>query len=253
VLLNEPKPTAYDLRWRMFGTDVRVHPLFWLVAILFGWGSPHEDGALPRLIIWVACMFLSILIHEFGHVLMGRLFGTRGHIILYGMGGLAVGSSALPNRWKRIAVYFAGPLAGFILALAAAVALIAVRVLDTFDLHPLLDHALWVLVGINIFWGILNLFPIWPLDGGQISRDFLGWISPARGIRISLGISFTVAGLLAINSLAAMAGRPLIPFWPFGGVFSAILFGLLALESYQAMQMEESGEARPWERRDPWE
>ena len=58
-------------------------------------------------------MFVSILIHEFGHVWMGQAFGSRGHIVLYGFGGLAIGSNRLDSRWQRIAVSFAGPLAGF--------------------------------------------------------------------------------------------------------------------------------------------
>src|SRR5205807_2354897 len=72
-------------------------------------------SGIEYVLIWVACMFVSILVHELGHVIAGRLFGTNGHIVLYGFGGLAIGSSALTNRWKRIFVYFAGPLAGFIL------------------------------------------------------------------------------------------------------------------------------------------
>src|SRR5207302_5403914 len=64
--------------------------------------------SVSYLLIWIACTFVSILIHELGHVFMGRLFGSHGHIVLYSFGGLAIGSSALRSRWQRIAVYFAG-------------------------------------------------------------------------------------------------------------------------------------------------
>jgi stage IV sporulation protein FB len=250
VILHEPEATPYDLRWRMFGINVRVHPLFWLVTVLFGGSRLQGPNPIQGILIWVACVFVSILVHEMGHVLMGLIFGARGDIVLYGFGGLAVGSSALSNRWKRIAVYFAGPFAGFLLlALCLPPALIGV-----FSGFPSwAAQALGDLVGINLFWNVLNLLPVWPLDGGKISRDFLDWLMPARGVRASLGISFTLAGLIAINSLASTYGHPLIPFFPFGDWWITILFGLLALGSYQELQLQGTFESRPWEREhDSW-
>ena len=71
------------------------------------------DCAIERgfeyLLIWIGCVFGSILIHEMGHVFMGQVFGAQGTIVLYSLGGLAIGSSNLPSRWQRIAVSFAGP------------------------------------------------------------------------------------------------------------------------------------------------
>src|SRR5438876_7238715 len=92
----EPSPTPYDISWRMLGTHVRISPWFWLMTVLLGW-STTQLGFL-YLFVWVACVFVSVLVHEFGHVLMGRFFGTDGHIVLFGLGGLAVGSNALSNR-----------------------------------------------------------------------------------------------------------------------------------------------------------
>src|SRR5438045_291862 len=108
----EPTSTPYDLRWRMFGIPVRVHPMFWLVSVIMG-ANAFSQG-VQYLLLWVGCMFISILIHELGHVLMGQAFGAYGHIVLDGFGGLAVGSNQLDVRWQRIAVCFAGPLAGFL-------------------------------------------------------------------------------------------------------------------------------------------
>src|SRR5262245_44712779 len=98
----------------MFGIHVRVHPFFWLIACLLGADYLERLGPV-YLLLWVACMFVSILVHELGHVVMGRAFGARGHIVLYSFGGLAIGSSDLPRRWQRVAVLFAGPFAGFLL------------------------------------------------------------------------------------------------------------------------------------------
>src|SRR5438105_4366565 len=115
TLFLEPERTPYDWNWRIFGIPVRVHPLFWLISVILGWDTVHEG--FQYLLLWIGCVFVSILVHELGHVFMGQVFGSPGYIVLHSFGGLAVGSSALQNRWKRIAVYFAGPLAGFLLYL----------------------------------------------------------------------------------------------------------------------------------------
>jgi stage IV sporulation protein FB len=52
-------PTPYDLRFSLFGIPVRVHPFFWLVSLVMGW-SPH---APQLMVVWVACVFVSILVH----------------------------------------------------------------------------------------------------------------------------------------------------------------------------------------------
>jgi Zn-dependent protease len=264
VFLMEPNETSWDLKWRMFGVHIRVHPMFWLFSAVLGSGL--EQLGVEYLLLWVACVFVSVLVHEFGHVMAGRLFGTHGHIILYSFGGLAVGSSQLSSRWRRIAVYAAGPGAGFLL-----LGLVWV----TFLLAPLPSLgrltvvALLFLFEINLFWGLLNLLPVWPLDGGQITRDFLIGVSPRNGLRLSLGISLVVAGLLAFSALAPMLLRePLIPvptgagfllrqvigFLNGGGWWRAILFGMLAVQSFLELQSLDRHERRPWddENRDPW-
>src|SRR5690349_5678678 len=112
MLMVDPTPTPYDLRFHVLGIPVRVHPLFWLVTVVMGWNALAEHVAF--LFIWIGCVFVSILIHELGHVWMGQAFGSDGHIVLYSFGGLAIGSNQLEARWQRILVSFGGPLAGFV-------------------------------------------------------------------------------------------------------------------------------------------
>jgi len=55
-----------------------------------------------------------------------------------------------------------------------------------------------MLLWINLVWPILNLLPVFPLDGGQIVRQLCeGWFGP-RGVVVSLSISIAVAALLAL-------------------------------------------------------
>jgi stage IV sporulation protein FB len=237
VFLLEPQPTPYDLRFRIFGIPVRVHPMFWLMMTLFGWGA-MQNGGIEYVLVFVVCAFVSVLLHELGHVWMGQLFGTHGHIVLYSFGGLAIGSNHLVSPWKRIAVSLAGPLSNFVqLGLAWLVLEYGNLPKPTLDGHvPLLWFAVRVSWWINLVWGLLNLVPVWPLDGGQVSRDFLTAVLPDIGLRLSLGISLVIAGLLAAHCIMNERGQPLLPFLPFGSVFSGIFFALMAFESYQLLQ-----------------
>src|SRR5207253_9310124 len=59
-VLAEPNRTPYDLNFRLFGFPVRIHPLFWLGAVLLG-GWTFDLG-LEYAAIWVAVVFVSILV-----------------------------------------------------------------------------------------------------------------------------------------------------------------------------------------------
>src|SRR4051794_25455134 len=98
-------PTRFDVRFMLGDIPVRIHPYFWVGTVVLGLdlNQPALD-ILTHLLAWLAIVFVSILVHELGHVLMGRYFGSTGHVILTGLGGLAVGSSDLPLRRQRIAV-----------------------------------------------------------------------------------------------------------------------------------------------------
>jgi Zn-dependent protease len=279
VILSEQGQTPLDLRFRLFGTAVRVHPFFWLGSAVFGWNAIH-DG-IEYLLLWIACVFFSILLHEFGHVWMGQAFGVRSHIVLQGLCGLAVPSHEPWERWKRIAISLAGPGIQFLFAALLLVALsvfgtsppVPAKAFEELNLVQQLmlkmnllaiqptwpryaNHAVYFLLQINIYWPLLNLLPVWPLDGGRVSRELFVWGSSRRGVEYSLILSMATAGILALNSLSEMNNGPHIPYLLTGGWFFVIFFAMLAIESFQYYQFEKSRQARPFDydtERLPWE
>src|SRR6187401_2581712 len=112
-MLLDPSGSPYDLKFRLFGTYVRIHISFWIFTAILGWDWVRVG--FGYLLIWIIAVFISILLHEFGHIWAGRMFGTHGDILLYSFGGLAIGSSDLRKRWQRIVVYLAGPAIQFML------------------------------------------------------------------------------------------------------------------------------------------
>jgi Zn-dependent protease len=248
VLIGEPQRTQYDLNFSIAGIPVRVHPLFWLMTVVLGWSDPSPT----TLLTWIAVVFVSILIHELGHAIAMRYYGWQPSIVLYGMGGLATynpGFTSSMASYRRagnttlaqIIISAAGPAAGFLLAGVIIAGLMAsrhsVHVLGVqFGTGPPIPewsgnepNPAFVLVSdlliVNIVWGIINLFPVYPLDGGQIAREILVANNPSDGVRQSLVLSILAGAGLAIFGLAR---------W--GSVFMALLFGYLAYSSYVALQ-----------------
>ena len=124
LLFQAPPSTRYDLRFNLAGIPVRVHPLFWLIALLLGSSSRN----IVQILIWIVAVFVSILIHEMGHALAFRRYGQPSSIVLHMSGGLTIpesiswgGRSAnvgfSPN--ENIFISLAGPFAGFPLLLFA--------------------------------------------------------------------------------------------------------------------------------------
>jgi Zn-dependent protease len=81
---------------------------------------------------------------------------------------------------------------------------------------------------ICVYWGIINLLPIYPLDGGQISRRLLVLVDPRGGVRSSLVISIVTAGVVAAVGLVRLRD------WWIG-----LFFVYLAANSYAMLKYED--------------
>ncbi|MCI0492021.1 MAG: site-2 protease family protein [Planctomycetes bacterium] len=255
MLLGEPPPTQADLHFRLFGFPVRVHPFFWLITLMLAMGGGSEKLDPVDAFVWVAVVFLSILVHELGHAFLQRRFGGHPRITLYGMGGLASCNDCDRSPRSQIMISLAGPVAGFLLAAAvmlllnltghrAGFALTGDRIdlaalgvdsvlaprlllfnayfepLASAGMNQFVSLMLWV----NVAWGIVNLLPIYPLDGGHIARELFTLHHPRRGIIQSLQLSIGAAILMAVYGLTRQS------------MFTVLMFGLLAYSSYQTLQ-----------------
>ncbi len=169
----EPKPTRLDVNFDLFSTPVRVSAWFWIFPGVIGALSALFFGA-GYLFLAPACFFVSILLHEFGHVFAGRCYGQEGYVVLNGFGGVAVGSADVADRWPRIMVFAAGPLAQLLLGgLLWAVSEPAIHLLPrTIAIREVVAYTLICLQSVSLSIALLNLVPVWPLDGWHIASEF---------------------------------------------------------------------------------
>jgi membrane-associated protease RseP (regulator of RpoE activity) len=176
------------------------------------WATP---GLGILLAIWIAVSFISILIHELGHSLAMQYYGISSRIVLYHMGGLAVPDGAGSFRrsrlthWHQIVISAAGPgcqllFGGIVAAFAFAIG------------HPLgeldwilrslgiplpmaepFSNAAWTgmidaAIFTSIFWAVLNLLPVLPLDGGRIVQSTIGWYRRSSGFEEATNFSILI-------------------------------------------------------------
>ena len=259
MLLSEPQASQYDWRFQVLGFPVRVTWLFWAVSAALGYSSamsfqstfaraniPIHLGVV--LAIWVGVTFVSILVHELGHALAFRYFGIRCEIVLYQMGGLAIpGAGMLWGRngrrkslshFDQIIISAAGP--AIQLLLAAFVGIVAIlcgvyvsefkwlaeylQLEVSIPRNPAVYASIRFTVTASIWWAIINLLPIYPLDGGQIAQHVIG-------------IFRRNSGLMEAHALSAVVGI-VIAYWfvTHGMILNAMFLASMVMNNIQAIQ-----------------
>jgi Zn-dependent protease len=217
--LSRPIFNRNGIFFWFFGTVVKLRYPFFLMALVLGAGRRDVIGLLGFILVATA----AVLLHELGHALAARRFGCSATIELHSFGGVTYWSGGDPSWRARTLIALAGPGIGFVFGgpLWAAMRLGWLATTSGF-LSLLLHDLLFVTIG----WGVFNLFPILPLDGGMALEAALHprWgadraryatrlVSCVVGgftALVGLGTGMTWAGVLCVvftyNNLMALRG-----------------------------------------------
>lgn len=174
------------LRFKLAGVPIRVEPVFFLIMFLIGGiGRP-----LPITVWFVVLGFVSILFHELAHAAAFRIFGRSPSIVMHAFGGATSAPGAPLSRARDVLVAAVGPLSQILILGLPALAL-------RYPIARGFQSITWLIVltdmaWINLAWGILNLMPVLPLDGGRIAAGLLG--GTRNGMRIAYALGIAVAG-----------------------------------------------------------
>jgi Zn-dependent protease len=211
------------LRFAVGKIPVRVHGSFLFLALLLGAMGGTSDPSY--LALWVAIVFVGVLLHELGHALTAKAFGMAPSIDLHGMGGLTSWGGDPLSHGKRILTTAAGPAVGLVIGFS----LVAMRRAGVFDpISPQLDRALDAAIFVNAGWAVLNLLPILPLDGGSILQSTIDAVTKNRGELPTRVIS-------VITAAGATAAALVV-----GSIWGALLAGSLAVRNVQGIMVSRA-------------
>lgn len=224
------------LRFTLFGFSVSVHWMFWLMTAMLGGGMSAKSSAdYQALLLWVLAAFLSILIHELGHAFMQRRYGARAEIHLYAFGGLAIANRGF-SRTQDILVSLAGPGVQIVLGLVfwqilnswneTGLSFDDLRGIAHFGIGRVPAFAVFCasMAVVSIFWGLFNLVPIFPLDGGHVLRSLL--------VPRNEKTAYLVGVICA-------AGLAVYMYFSWESIWNTVLFGMLAWQNFQRFQGEK--------------
>jgi Zn-dependent protease len=210
-------PEQSGLRFRILGFPVTVAPAFFIVAALVGFTGELDLGLLG---VWIGVIGASILVHELGHAVAARGVGASPVIVIHGFGGYTMYTPpAPPTRWQQVRISLAGPFAGAVLGAV----LWAVWTVFAPEARDLLRAAFVFGIWANLGWGLVNLLPVLPLDGGMVMEAVLPGDHERRR-RLALVTSIPVSVLLA-------GGFAWLRF-----PFAAMLFAFFAYSSWQELR-----------------
>lgn len=219
------------LRFRLGSIPIEVHfshfamsgVIAWLMAADAlrpgGWPGPildHPSDPDSKLtyalliVLWMAIVSLSVLVHELGHAVVSRAFGYRPSIQLVGLGGLTHPNANETIPWHRdVLLTLAGPFSGL------ALGLIAGSIGLTLTSVGPLTFVLRALFFANVFWGAVNLLPVTSLDGGRIATAVMIRLFGRSGFLYAQVLSLLLGGaMVALGMLSP------------GGFLVAVIFGM---------------------------
>jgi Zn-dependent protease len=169
------------------GITLRVHVTFPLIliwaALQFGlFAGLGTTGAVFGVLVTLL-LFVIVVLHELGHSTVAQHYGIPvKDIVLLPIGGVAQMARIPEEPVQEFLIAIAGPLVNFVLAGLMIFANLA------FGLGGNLGNPLAVLAGLggislasvfnylfiaNLFLGVFNLIPAFPMDGGRILRALL--------------------------------------------------------------------------------
>jgi Zn-dependent protease len=168
---------------KIAGIGIFIHWTFSLL-ILFVVYVNYKAGQNVTQILWsvlfIVCIFLTVVLHELGHALTAKKFGIKTKdITLLPIGGLARLERLPEKPSEELMVAFAGPLVNIVLAFITSLFItlpdnpedVVAQLSDGVNANNFFLNFYLV----NIVLAIFNLIPAFPMDGGRVLRALLSY------------------------------------------------------------------------------
>ena len=203
---------------------------FGIILLMFVNSGPSFAIGLSEALI----LAISIIAHEFGHALTGRVFGCETKTITLSLIGGCASMVSMPRKgWQEFMVAFAGPFVSFVLAIIGFVILAFVPIKSDFVADSLI-YLMWM----NFILGCFNLLPGFPMDGGRSFRSFMMlFLSRPKATYVAMVVGRVFAVLLALSGLYSLFNGG---SWAWIRIFIAWMIWQDGYREYQLALMESS-------------
>ncbi|MFP6738427.1 MAG: site-2 protease family protein [Planctomycetota bacterium] len=235
-----------------FGIPIKAHWSFLLLVYFFAsqlveMGKSPEGSAIPMpadlatALVFVVCAMVCLLLHELGHSLTARRYGIKTREIkMFFLGGVAMIERSPREPRQELIITVAGPLVNFVIA-AILFPLLLLFSNDqpageqSMAEQPMAYGLLAFLLAINLVFGLFNLLPGFPMDGGRILRALLALKLPyLKATHIAVRIGQLVGAAFIV--LAVMG------IW--GGISSGLIGALILIVAQGELMRVWAEEAR---------
>lgn len=230
---------------RYFDIRVRVHILFLLLVLFHMWPSARLAelgvGAGEQIIQnlrWIALLFVSVLLHEFGHCFGCRAVGGRADdILMWPLGGLATCDP--PRRpWPEFVTVACGPLVNVVIAGASYAIMLMWLGWSTMpvSLNPFVmwTDAYWFAADSIVAKFLADLFVVnyalllfnvllifYPFDGGRLVQIAL-WVRLGYRRSMMIATTFGMVGAVGVAVVGLGFGNLLLMLIGVFGFFTCM-------------------------------
>ncbi len=206
-------------RFKVGPIPVRVEPSFLIfLAVIAVLGLRPSMGARMAVIqagsVAIA-IFISILAHELGHAFCAKFLGLfAGEVVIKAFGGYAL---IRPDR-SRLEMFLiaaAGPFVDFLIAGGVFLLYFVIGLSAWSDIILKNDFIFQLgsfLFVINLFWGFINLLPIYPMDGAFVLQSFIGGSLLPTGVGHTVHVISVFTSILCIG-VCLMFGFTFLTIW----------------------------------------
>jgi Zn-dependent protease len=202
---------------KAFGIQLRLHYSWFFIFVLvtFALAGVYFPDAYPAWslsariaagLITSVLFFASVLVHELMHSIVSQRQGVPVQsITLFFLGGVSQITSEPKQPADEFRMAIVGPLTSLVIGGIFLGIYFQLRNVDTFAAQFATGIVQWLGI-INLFLGVFNLIPGFPLDGGRVLRSLIWWRSRnlTRATRIAsnvgraVGFIFIFAGIYFI-------------------------------------------------------
>lgn len=191
------------MKFKLLGYEIVIHITFWVAALfcLFPALFSLDPWYLLQSVSIFCLAFSLVLGHELSHATMAKYFGYQTkRVYLHFFGGVALIEGFERSSTKEdLLITFAGPAFNLVMAGLGFLGLIGLAPLEAYTWGHTVIRCVFTFMAMNLWIGLFNLIPAYPLDGGRIAlalaTKFLG---TRRGSEVASAITKLAAIFMII-------------------------------------------------------